>query len=394
MTFLLSTQNVIEYLINRGFCQPEEGRLSQIKSKSSKNFNLLVSFPNVTLGCNPVRKNRHLLVKQEPHNRDGKTDGDFAKEWQIYQWLENNPKLSHLRRVFSEAIDFDRDRSVIIFNYLDRYGDLSDFYEENAVFSTAIAAAIGNTIASVHRSTLNAREYKDFLFKDSQQKIEKVKPEIFSHISQENLTFLKLYQRYDSLKEAIAELKNAYQCSCLIHNDLKLDNILLHLEWEKIISQTTCCEDSIVRIIDWELFTWGDPGFDLGKILASYLKLWLRSLTIAADIDLETALQLATTPLELLQPSMAALIKAYFHIFPEIIELRPDFFKRVLQFTGLALLKKVWVGIHYHEPFTNSKICMLQVAKTLLCNPQIAISTVFGLTEFELMNSSAITVLI
>ncbi|MCU0535359.1 MAG: aminoglycoside phosphotransferase family protein [Hydrococcus sp. Prado102] len=396
MTFLLSTQNVIEYLVERGFCQPEEGNLSQIKLKSSKNFNLLVSFPNVSLG------NRHFLVKQEPHDRNGKADGDFAKEWRIYQWLENYPKLSHLRRVFSEAIDFDRSRSVIIFNYLDRYGDLADFYANNSVFPTAIAASIGTTLASIHRSTFNSQEYKDFLFKDSQQKIEppkylirgleKVTPEIFGRVSQDNLAFFKLYQRYNSLQEAILELKNAYQCSCLIHNDLKLDNILLHLEWEETIAKTKHCEDSIVRIIDWELFTWGDPGYDLGKILASYLKMWLRSLTIAGDIDLKTALQLATTPLELLQPSMASLIKAYFHIFPEILESRPDFFKRVIQFTGISLLRKVWLSIHHCEPFTNSKVCMLQVAKTLLCDPQIAISNVFGTTESELINFSCVPV--
>lgn len=182
-------------------------------------------------------------------------------------------KHSKCHRVFSEAIDFDRDRSVIIFNYLDRYSDLADFYERNSVFPTAIAASIGTSIASIHRSTLNSQEYKNFLFKDSQQQIEppkylirgleKVTPEIFGRVSQDSLTFFKLYQRYDSLKEAIAELKNAYQCSCLIHNDLKLDNILLHLEWEETMAKTKCCEDSIVRIIDWELFTWGDPGFDL-----------------------------------------------------------------------------------------------------------------------------------
>jgi hypothetical protein len=109
---------------------------------------------------------------------------------------------------------------------------------------------------------------------------------------------------------------------------------------------------------------------------------------VSADLDLETALHLATTPLELLQPSIAALTKAYFDTFPEILKLRPDFFKRVVQFIGLALLRKVWLEINYHEPFNNSRLCMLQVAKTLLCEPDRSISTVFGTSESELVGSS------
>jgi hypothetical protein len=384
MAFLLSTQNVIDYLVERGLCRTEERQLSQIKPKSSKNFNLLVNFSD----------NRYLLVKQEPHNREGKTDRDFAKEWRIRQWLDNYPKLRQIRSTISEAIDFDPEHSIIIFNYLDRYSDLGDFYEEQQIFPTAIATAIGVTLANIHRSTLNCQEYKDFLFKDSQKKIEPpkyfirglegIRPGIFGQVSRENLTFFKLYQRYKSFGEAIAELKNAYNCCCLIHNDLKLDNILLNLEWKKNLSN----QEPIVRIIDWELFTWGDPGYDLGKMLASYLKIWLRSLTVSADLDLETALHLATTPLELLQPSIAALTKAYFDTFPEILKLRPDFFKRVVQFIGLALLRKVWLEINYHEPFNNSRLCMLQVAKTLLCEPDRSISTVFGTSESELVGSS------
>jgi hypothetical protein len=386
MAFLLSTQNVIDYLVKRGLCQTEERLLIQIRPKSSKNFNLLVSF----------LEKRHLLVKQEPRDRHGNTDSDFAKEWRVHQWLENYPGLRHIRSNISEAIDFDPEHSIIIFNYLDRYCDLSDFYEEHQIFPTAIATSIGVTLANIHRSTLNCQEYKDFLFKNSQKKIEplkylirgleEIKPEIFGQITKENLTFFKLYQRYKRFGEAIADLKNAYQCCCLIHKDLKLDNILLHLEWEKTISH----QEPIVRIIDWELFAWGDPGYDLGSMLANYLKIWLRSLTVSADIDLETALHLATTPLELLQPSLVALTKAYFANFPEIVELRPDFCKRVVQFIGLALLRKVWLEINYHEPFNNSRLCMLQVAKTLLCDPEQSVPTIFGTTTSELIGSSLV----
>jgi tRNA A-37 threonylcarbamoyl transferase component Bud32 len=372
MTFLLSTQNVVEYLIERKLCCREETKEVQIESKSSKNFNLLVS----------LNSDRHFLVKQEPCDRTGQHDGAFLKEWQIHKWLEKNSKSSPIRPIIVEAIDFEPKHSIIVFEYLHDYCDLELFYREKQLFSNEIAASIGAILADIHRITFNCQESQKFLFANRLNEIERqkyairgmnnIRPEVFGHIGQENFIFFKLYQRYKSLGEAIAQLQKAYQCCCLIHNDLKLDNILLNKN-----------NSSNIRIIDWELFKWGDPGFDLGKILADYLRLWLKSLMINTDIELNTALRLATTPLELLQPSMAELIKAYCDRFPEILVLRPDFIQRVVQFTGFALLRGIWTRIFYHESFDNNQIAILQVAKTLLCNPQQSISTLFGtfLTE-------------
>jgi serine/threonine protein kinase len=372
MTFLLSTQNVVEYLIERKLCHTEDTENVQIESKSSKNFNLLVN----------LNSDRHFLVKQEPCDRTGKHEGAFIKEWQIHKWLEKYSKLSFIRPAIVEAIDFEPKHSIIVFEYLHDYYDLENFYQEKKLFSSEIAASIGATLADIHRITFNCQESQQFLLANRLNTIEQqkyairpmksIRPEIFGHIGQENFIFFKLYQRYKSLEEAIAQLQSSYQCCCLIHNDLKLDNILINKN-----------NRSNIRIIDWELFKWGDPGFDLGKILADYLRLWLKSLTINKDIDLNTALRLATTPLELLQPSMAELIKSYCDRFCEILVLRPDFIQRVVQFTGFALLRGIWTRIFYHETFDNSQIAMLQVAKTLLCNPEQSISTLFGtfLTE-------------
>ena len=185
----------------------------------------------------------------------------------------------------------------------------------------------------------------------------------------------------------------------MTHNDLKLNNILLRLDWQQAPEtavdspfQTEGKDSqrvsSIIRLIDWEKYTWGDPAFDLGMMISSYLKIWLSSLAISTDIDIQTSLASAVHPLETLQPSIVALTKAYFAQFPQIIERRPDFLLRVMQFTGLALIKKILIMLQYQEPFGNIGICMLQVAKTLLCNPKQSIPTVFGTTAPELIQNS------
>jgi Phosphotransferase enzyme family len=374
MVFILSSRNAFNYLVESGLCEQKEQALSQIESKSVKNFNLLVSCPN---HC-------QFLIKQERHDLDGKTHEEFVKEWRIHQLVQNFPELSPLKSMISEAIHFDPTHSIIVLKYLSDYGDLDDFYTQQQNFPPIVAEKVGEMIARIHTATINREDYKQFLCHDSDidkppnfmRGLERIRIGIFSEVSIENLKFFKLYQRYESLGLAIAELKTAFCRCCLIHNDLKLDNILLAHEWESASSP--------IRLIDWEKFTWGDPAADLGRLIAAYLKIWLGSLIVSTDIDVQTALSVATTPLEAIQPSIVALVTAYLRIFPEIFELRPDFLNRVMQFTGLALIQNIGVSIQYHEPFDNIGICMLQVATTLLCYPQQSISMILGTPVYKM----------
>jgi hypothetical protein len=385
VVFLLSSQNVFDYLLKQKLFFQQEQALSQVEPKAAKNFNLLLSLQN----------GRKLLIKQERHNQEGKTAGEFLNEWQIQEFLQRFPELSHIRPLLSEVLHFDAEHSIIVFNYLNDYCDLADFYTNKNLFPTEVATSIGATLATIHRATFNRQDYQEFFYQQSDDipseqalnlnlGLERITPEIFGRLPADGLKFFVLYQRYDSLGKAIAELIDAFEPCCLAHNDLKLNNILLHNNWEQTLSKAEQSSNSVIRLIDWERGNWGDPAFDLGMLIASYLQIWLSSLVVSKSIDIEESLRLAMTPLDQLQPSIAALTKAYFVNFPEIVERRPQFLRRVVQFSGLALIQQIQAMLQYQKSFGNTGICMLQVAKTLLCRPEQSIPTVFGVAEAEL----------
>jgi len=369
MTFLLNHHNVFDYLVEH--CKSEQP-LSKVEPVAAKNFNLLVTFAD----------DRKLLVKQERHNQEGKAAGEFLSEWRIQEFLQQFSELNHLRPFLPEVLHFDRDNSIIVKSYLDDYRDLMDFYTKENSFNSEIAAAIGTMIATIHRDTFNRQEYQDFFSKNRKNSasdqvtnlirgLERISPEIFGLVPADGLKFFALYQRYDSLGQAIAQLGSAFTPSCLTHNDLKLNNILLHNNWEQ-------ASNPIVRLIDWERSAWGDPAFDLGTVIGSYVQIWLGSLVISNSLSIEESLRLAITPLDKVQPAIFSLIQAYFHKFPEILEQRPDFLQRVVQFAGFALIQQIQAMIQYQKSFGNTGIAMLQVAKTLLCRPEQSMPTIFG----------------
>ncbi|MEH2319603.1 aminoglycoside phosphotransferase family protein [Nostoc sp.] len=386
MTFLLNSHNVFDYLVAHGLCNQSNQPPIKIEQVAAKNFNLLLSWSG----------DRKLLVKQERHNQEGKAAGEFLSEWRIQELLQRFPNLGNYRSFLPEVLHFDAENSIIVFRYLDDYRDLMDFYTKENSFPTEIATAIGNILGTIHRDTFNRQEYQEFFSKNSDnfmadqvslmvRGLERVEPEIFGLVPSDGLKFFALYQRYDSLGQAIAELGNAVIPSCLTHNDLKLNNILLQKDWQD-------SSNNIIRLIDWERSAWGDPAFDLGTLIASYVQIWLSSLVISNSLSIEESLRLAITPLEVLQPSIGTLTQAYLNTFPEILEHRPDFLQRVVQFTGFALIQQIQAMIQYQKSFGNMGIAMLQVAKTLLSRPVQSMPTVFGAAAVELthLSSSAV----
>ncbi|MEA5624810.1 aminoglycoside phosphotransferase family protein [Nostoc sp. UHCC 0251] len=384
MVLSLSSHNVIQYLLEAGLCSSEDDASdkSELPGSSKNSFDLLVTLAD----------NRKLLIKQERNvkSNDG-APHELFQEWLFHQLLQQFPVLGNISAIAPLVVHFDEENSILVRNYLGDYLELATFYHNNEICPQEIATAIGTTLAGLHRATYNRREYKDFMatapqgefrygFYNPAQGVESIGPEIFGTVPTDALKFYLLYQQSESLESAIADLAYEWNPCCLTHNDLKLNNILVHSRWEKL-------DNCLVKLINWEACSWGDPAFDLGTLLASYLKIWLNSLVVDPTIELQESLNLALTPLESLQPSIIALIRAYLNAFPMILEYRNDFIVRVIQFAGLALIHQIQDMITCRKTFNNADICMLQVAKSLLTMPQQGVLTIFGISESEILNT-------
>lgn len=390
MVFLLSSKNIFDYLKKKNICPEIKQELDEhnIESRSAKNFNLLVILPDRS----------KLFVKQERFDREGKTAGEFNREWRIQEFVKQFPEVSKLNSWLPEITDFDVDNSILIVKYLDDHQNLGEFYGQENIFAPEIASSIGSIIATIHSQTINNHSYEDFfgysnsnsspkLTQGMASGLARITPEIFGTVPADGLKFFALYQRYDSLGKAIAQLNESFQPCCLTHNDLKLNNILIATNWkpsEPSLVANYSHSQVELKLIDWERSGWGDPAFDLGTIIGSYLIIWLQSLIVSRSMAIDESLRLATIPLEVLQPSLAALTKTYAACFPEIVEHDPKFWQKVMQSAGLALIQSIQSTLQYQKAFNNTGICMLQVAKALLCNPESSIASVLGIEINEL----------
>jgi hypothetical protein len=394
MTILLSSENVVDYLIAHHLC-PEHRRnqVVEIRSMSGKNFNLAIAFSQPP----------HFLVKQEPPSATGQLDNELQREWLIATLIDTFPELQPLNTSITKALYFDAEASIVVFEFLGRHQDLSVYYRETKQFDPAIATTLGTTLANLHRQTFapvtdepvtQQSAYRNYLIQRDRNidkipnflwGIEKLTPGFFGMICLDGIEFFRLVQRYEPLKQAIAQLKADWQPCCLIHADLKLSNVLIDPSGDLQID---------LRIIDWEKMLWGDPIFDLANAIADYLHLWLDGLVVSPNLDLESSLRLAVIPLEQIQPSLVAVLRAYLNSFPEIHHTFPNtvthFAQRLMQYTGFMLIERLRIKLEYHQPFDNRGICTLQVAKQLLCQPQASITSILGISEYDLCQSAQV----
>ena len=386
----LGSANVFLYLVERGICSPHDS-LVHIERLSGKNMNLLVHLSGPESSSRIANR---YLVKQGPVGRSGIPKDGFQEEWRYAQLLRCHDELAVLQGLASQPIAYDKENEIVVYRYLQGYQDLGDFYAESQLFPPAITAAMGASLALFHGATFRRNDYLSELDPDShdvgpgqaskpdyRHELGNLTPSIFQRVSVDGIKFYELYQRSPDLADAIEKLEAETQRCCLIHGDLKFNNILLHDDWlhwspQELPSSASSLllADglSVVRVIDWEQWSWGDPAFDVGALVADYLRAWLRSVMLSRDIDLAVALRLAAVPLEMVQPSLQAFLQSYSAQFSRIIDVFPGFFDRVFQFAGLGLIQMIQAKLHYHEPFGTVEKSMLQVAKSLLCEPDAA----------------------
>ncbi|MFN7526617.1 MAG: aminoglycoside phosphotransferase family protein, partial [Dolichospermum sp.] len=201
-----SSQNIIQYLQQAGLCSPEDGNLNKsvLPENNHKNWNLLVMLAD----------NRQLLIKQERKINHDFGFHELFNEWLFHQLLEKFPVIGNIGAIASSLLHFDQENSILVRSYLSEYIELERFYQHSSILPTEIASAIGTTLARLHRSTFNKREYRDFMstapagefrynFYNPAQGLPSINPEIFGIIPTEALQFHLLYQRYETLESAI-----------------------------------------------------------------------------------------------------------------------------------------------------------------------------------------------
>jgi Ser/Thr protein kinase RdoA (MazF antagonist) len=167
-------------------------------------------------------------------------------------------------------------------------------------------------------------------------------------------------QASDSVCSRLEELRASSSSAALVHGDLRWENCLA-------LPAPGGRRRTRVLLVDWELADRADPAFDVGSVLAEYLRVWVGSVPIVERAEPARLRTFARHPLQAVEPAMQAFWSSY-----RSASRRPPALGRVMELTAVRLLE---IAIERAQGLTarSSNVDgLLDVAASILRRPALA----------------------
>jgi Ser/Thr protein kinase RdoA (MazF antagonist) len=167
----------------------------------------------------------------------------------------------------------------------------------------------------------------------------------------------------------LKELEGLCFDGVLVHGDLRWDNCLA-------VAAGSSHRRTGLLLVDWELAGRGAAAFDLGTVLAEYLRTWLESVPIVDPAEPGRFVAQARYPLQRMQPAVRAFWSSYALASPR----RPTL-RHVIELAAVRLLQAAVEQAQGMATPSAHQVTLLQLADNLLRHPEHAAVSLLGLRE-------------
>jgi len=195
--------------------------------------------------------------------------------------------------------------------------------------------------------------------------------ESLAHLSQANLKILGILQSQPGLIGRLEALAMTWRKQTVIHGDVRSENLL--------VLPASPGEQHQVRLVDWEYVRWGDPAWDVGSGLAEILRFWLLGLPLETDLAAEDRAAAAEYPLQVLQPAMRELWRAYCAAADVEGDDLVALLRRSVEQSALRLIRLAWEYSQEAAELSSLAVLLLQTGVNVLENPEEAVGVLYAL---------------
>ena len=267
---------------------------------------------------------------------------------------------------------YDSGRDILVTESLEESENLSRYHRRLGRFPARIGGQLGLALAWVHLLQPPVRT-GSFLPEDPPWVLGIHEPTLafLRELSAANLRLIRIIQSAPELGRALDRLRSDWQGGSIVHNDLKWDNI--------IVVPPESGSPGRVRLLDWELAARGDPGWDVGAVLAAYLEAWLLSMPVMPDQPLDELGQVALHPLEMIWPAVREFWNAYTaEVGLPALEARLFLFRSV-RYCAARLLQTAYESSQLAGELNASAVILVQASVNIFRRPSQAASHLLGL---------------
>ena len=301
-----------------------------------------------------------------------------ANEASAYAFLHARFGARDAGAFFPRRHAYDADNNVLVMEFLRGAENLREYHTRTHRFPTGVAAQLGRAVARVHALV------PDWLTKPSDppwalSALQLPAVGFLREVSGSNLQLVKIIQEFPEYGRLLETLRAGWAPQCLIHGDLK---------WENCVVFARGAKTRKLKLVDWELATIGDPGWDVGSIFADYLSYWVFSMPISGDADPGDFVKLAQWPLTRMQPAIDAFWQAYANGLGLDRAARQERLWRSVSYAGGRLVQTAFEHLQNSNFLTGPAVCLLQLSFNMMRRPSEAAVQLLGIPSEESWNTT------
>jgi thiamine kinase-like enzyme len=275
------------------------------------------------------------------------------REGLLLRLIADNEDLRGVRAFLPEHVLYDETDNVAVSRGLPEHRSMHD---RSVPPSDELLRATARSLATLHCESSSVRiDTSRYYAINPVFDYARISPASFARAPGIGFgTFLAAMQALEVPLRAVAD---AWSPSCLIHGDLRDDNILVADRRDA---------DPPIAFVDWELGGWGDPLWDLGAWIGQYLYYWVESIKAGSSGDFSDWVRGAGIPFAEIKRAVRAILASYAETAGDCERTAG----RALQLAGVFLLNRVLGSLESVGAIHAAAFCSLQVGRTLVAQPE------------------------
>jgi aminoglycoside phosphotransferase (APT) family kinase protein len=359
---VLTRSNVLAYLRARGLCGDENERAAawRVTEHHSRNRNFAVTSADGAQG---------FFIKQL-RAQDPESFEMLRREARVYELASQDPDFAALRDVTPPFFGFDADARTTILGALDGES-LMQLHQRLGRFPLEVGEQLGRVLATVHR-----RVGRDIAANPPREVFNLEPPGIFTAhrggplvrwLGPGQMRLVEHVRDNKSLARVLDELAATWRRDAFIHGDIKFENCVV-ANGANARDESDSGARADIKLVDWELADFGEPAWDLGSLVQSYLALGLLNAPAAPRGSLLEQLRASSTNFDGMRRAVAAFWSAYREEAASGEPARKTVYERALFCTAARLVQSALEVMHGRLRPTPDALSLLAASIEVITN--------------------------
>jgi aminoglycoside phosphotransferase (APT) family kinase protein len=298
----------------------------------------------------------------------------LSQEAGVYRLFHAPGGSAPITRYMPRFVLYDRRQHLLILEWVHDGETFRDYHVRTGRFPRELGRLAGRALAALHQFPLSNAFAQRTGGPRPPWALAMHRPDlsIFRDASSAALDVIRIVQDSPQFGQLLDVLASEWHASAWTHRDIK---------WENLVVSRSRKSKSVreVKIVDWELAGPGDPVWDAGSFMSSYLTFWLDSIPVTRDANPAESLPFAVYPLERMQEALGSFWHAYSRSMRWSPAEKAASLHRAVRYSAARLVQTVFEQMQSAAQLHGNVIFSLQLALNILQRPQEAAARLLGI---------------